>query len=353
MNLFFHHVGQVGARQDFPKTVFEKHSISKLISDGILSDTELIKQLGDKFPDGEFNCWGVPAGASSVIRNLKEGDYVLLVESSRIDGIIPALCPVKIFWRYELRGLSEYLWGDSKFPFIFFFNTIQIELMWIQLIEDLGYKENFSPRGNFYKVGIERLINLGGVGPYINNILNRHSGYRGEDIHVTVVDEDPEDYNLFDLQTEEEKLGALVKAEPILIDNSVSQRLVKLPKRDQAFSMLIKKHYNFQCAVCSQNIKSPLGYPAVHAAHIFPKERYGSDDLRNGICLCFLHHWAFDAGWFNIDDNYKILIRNDIPRTEDYKNIFMWENFKIGLPKNKSVWPHSLFLTASRKLYGF
>jgi putative restriction endonuclease len=28
----------------------------------------------------------------------------------------------------------------------------------------------------------------------------------------------------------------------------------------------------------------------------------------NGLALCKNHHWAFDHGWFGIDDDYRILI---------------------------------------------
>jgi len=353
MDLFFHHVGQIGAKKDFPKTVFSKHAITDLISNGILRDNNLIEQLKNKFSDGKFNCWGVPAGAASVIRNLKEEDYVLLVESSRIDGMIPALCPVKVFWRHELRELSEYLWGDSKFPFIFFFNTIQLDLPWIEFIDNLGYKENFSPRGNFYKISSIRLAKAGGAATYVHNILGRYSNSRREGIPLNAAFDDTTDYNLLDLQLEEENILDLTQREPVLVDSSISKRLVKLPKRDQAFRKLVKQYYNYQCAVCGQNLKSPDGLPAVHAAHIFPKEKLGSDDLRNGICLCFLHHWAFDTGWFSINDDHRIIIRKGIPKNKEYENIFKWENGRINLPKNKKIWPHSVFLNASRRIHGF
>ncbi|MCD6013447.1 MAG: endonuclease [Flavipsychrobacter sp.] len=353
MNLFFHHVGQLGATKDFPKTVFRKHNIDVLVSEGVITDGSLLEELRSKFPTGEFNCWGVPSGASVVIRNLNEGDYVLLVKSSRIDGDIPVLCPVKIFWRAKLETLSEYLWQDSKFPFIFFFNTIDIELMWVQFIEDLGYKNNFSPRGNFYKVDNGRLEKFGGVEPYLQNIINKYSDYRNDNVDLSRLKEDGAEFGLFDLQEEEDRLIALTKSMPNLVDNSLSRRLVSITKRDRAFSILIKRHYNFKCAVCNSSLKSPNEHPAVHAAHIFPKEKMGSDDLRNGICLCLLHHWAFDAGWFSIDDNYYIILHENIPRTEDYKDIYKWENSKINLPKDANVWPHRLFLDASRRNYGF
>ena len=44
----------------------------------------------------------------------------------------------------------------------------------------------------------------------------------------------------------------------------------------------------------------------VEAAHIVPHRASGKDDILNGIALCRLHHWAFDVGWFTLEDNFKI-----------------------------------------------
>jgi putative restriction endonuclease len=51
-----------------------------------------------------------------------------------------------------------------------------------------------------------------------------------------------------------------------------------------------------QCAVCDISIPEVLD-----AAHIVPKEEHGTDDHRNGLVLCSLHHRMFDAGMFRID----------------------------------------------------
>ncbi|RWU10402.1 HNH endonuclease [Pedobacter chitinilyticus] len=353
MNIFFHHVGQDGADRDFPKTIQTKVQLKKLIADKAIKDPELIKKLEQAFPSGEFNCWGVPQGAKSVITNLKNGDYVFLVESSRINGMVSALSPVKLFEKYEMRALSEYLWQDSKFPYIFFFDTVNIELMWIQFLEDMGYKENFSPRGNFYKIDNKRFDKFGGAIEYISNILNSYSRYLGEDTITYILNEDIEEYALLNTQYEEGKLVALAKDAPILKDLFPSKRTVKISSREKAFRILVKKNYDYKCAICDVSLKSPTGIPAIHASHIYPKNQNGNDDLRNGICLCFLHHWAFDSGWLSIDDDYRILIRDYIPKTKEYENIYRFKEKKINLPKDSRFWPHPLFLSASRVFYGF
>ena len=73
MRLFFHHVGQKGADEDFKKTAYNAISIETVESNLVTSDLhwdELLDELRQEFPTGFFNCWDVPAGAKSVIGQL-------------------------------------------------------------------------------------------------------------------------------------------------------------------------------------------------------------------------------------------------------------------------------------------
>ena len=114
--LFFHHVGQTGSA-DFDKTVFKEVETSVLAR---TLDAETLENImvdvENLFPAGRFNCLGVPEGDRSVIRDLTAGDYVLLVQSVRRDGFIPALCPVKLFLRSIQPALSAALWGSERYP---------------------------------------------------------------------------------------------------------------------------------------------------------------------------------------------------------------------------------------------
>lgn len=62
------------------------------------------------------------------------------------------------------------------------------------------------------------------------------------------------------------------------------------------FSFQVFQRYGAQCAACGIGVKEVL-----QAAHLRPKNRNGSDDPRNGLVLCALHHCAFDAGLFAIE----------------------------------------------------
>ena len=91
----------------------------------------------------------------------------------------------------------------------------------------------------------------------------------------------------------------------------------------------------------------------MQSAHIFPKGLDGRDDPRNGLCLCRRHHWALDAGWISIDDDYKILVREDLPDHEDDRFITGYEGERIHLPAVAEAAPDVMYLQEHRKLMGF
>jgi len=155
MRLYFHHVGETGARRDFPRTIWNEiniRTVEESISDDNPYRAPLLRDLNSKFPSGKFNVWGVPQGAATVIRNLCVGDVVLLVETIRLGGCVPALCSVSVFEAQVFPELSKALWTESHFPYIFFFNTERIDLTWEELRRHLGYSDRFDPRGQFYRV---------------------------------------------------------------------------------------------------------------------------------------------------------------------------------------------------------
>lgn len=178
MDLFYHHVGQQGASEDFPKTVFDRIPIEVVESNIpiiIPARDEIVRELKKSFPTGTFNCWGVPAGAQSVIKNLKVGDAVLLIETTAGPGYIPVLGIVKAYWNIELRDLSKALWGNHKFPYVFFFETEQIEYTFLEFLDDVGYKPNFRPSGQFYRLSPDRIATLGGAEKFVDQLRKIHA----------------------------------------------------------------------------------------------------------------------------------------------------------------------------------
>ena len=92
---------------------------------------------------------------------------------------------------------------------------------------------------------------------------------------VDVVDETP-----FHLTGQGSTVSAVIRARP----------------GQARFKFEVFGRYGPSCAVCGLDIEGLLD-----AAHIRDKRFNGSDDPRNGLVLCALHHRAMDRGLFGID----------------------------------------------------
>ncbi|ESP87735.1 restriction endonuclease-like protein [Candidatus Halobonum tyrrellensis G22] len=74
--------------------------------------------------------------------------------------------------------------------------------------------------------------------------------------------------------------------------------------------------------------------------------------MRNGLALCRLHHWAFDAGWIAFSDDHDVLVRH-APERDGYDEFKQLEGSSLNLPEDEELAPDSLFLEKQRKLSGF
>ena len=129
--------------------------------------------------------------------------------------------------------------------------------------------------------------------------------------------------------------------------------------RSRGFRQAVIQAYNFRCAICGLRIKSPdLSFWEVQAAHIVPNSFKGKDDIFNGLALCHLHHWAFDVGWFTLDNDYKLEVSNqyqnipsDMEKIGDYDLIgsLVRRDKPILLPENEKIYPHQKSIQWHRK----
>jgi len=120
--------------------------------------------------------------------------------------------------------------------------------------------------------------------------------------------------------------------------------------RTRSFRLAIIEAYDYRCAFCGMKIFSPDALLwEVEAAHIVPHGANGKDDVWNGVALCRLHHWAFDVGWFAIQENYKIVASqsiNNVPldygRMDEYDFIRkpMQCESRMLLPQDNRMFPH-------------
>lgn len=80
-----------------------------------------------------------------------------------------------------------------------------------------------------------------------------------------------------------------------------------------AFRIKVMRRYGPRCAVCNISVIELLD-----AAHLVPVAEGGTDDPRNGMPLCALHHRALDKGLFSIDPaSYLIVTSPNGPSKTD------------------------------------
>lgn len=133
-----------------------------------------------------------------------------------------------------------------------------------------------------------------------------------------------------------------------------NRKIVKITQeaklRNRAFRQSIIEAYDFKCAVCGMKMYSPNNLQwEVEAAHIVPHSSDGKDDILNGLALCRSHHWAFDVGWFTLEDNFEILASRKIQDLSadfgkmgnyDFMGQLSKKNLTIYLPEKQEIHPH-------------
>lgn len=83
----------------------------------------------------------------------------------------------------------------------------------------------------------------------------------------------------------------------VLFDNRVPKRGMRnVREKPLQFRFKVFQRYGAKCALCGVSVEELL-----EAIHIVPKSKHGTDDPRNGLTLCVLHHKAFDVGLIGIE----------------------------------------------------
>lgn len=273
MQLFFHDVGLKGSERDFPRTIFSEVSVDHILQHvpSTLKD-EVSERLREQFSDGYCNVWGVPAGAKSIIKYLNTNDAMLLIRTTSGSGDLPAICIVKEFWREPMPEVSNFLWESDHYPFIFFFKTQAIELTWDQFKEHVGYKVNFRPSGNVYRVKDAdiKLSAFTGVEGYIDFLI---SGLKVSE-SVLQYQVDVSDY-----------VGEYEEGERKFKEVAYFARNPKLVKDAKYF-------YGYTCQACEFNFEEvygELGKSYIECHHLNPlseRKDYHDSSINDVCVLC-------------------------------------------------------------------
>lgn len=88
--------------------------------------------------------------------------------------------------------------------------------------------------------------------------------------------------------------------------NDSATQMVARPVRDAAFRIIVRRSYDYTCAICRSRLITPSGHILVEGAHIVPRSTSHNDDPRNGLALCKTHHWLFDQHMISVAPDYRI-----------------------------------------------
>jgi putative restriction endonuclease len=114
----------------------------------------------------------------------------------------------------------------------------------------------------------------------------------------------------------------------------------KIIVREAVFSRVVCSVYHYHCAFCGLQALNSLNQTIVDGVHIKPFTIFYNDRIDNGISLCKNHRWAFENGWFTVDENYKIIISNDLwVKSPYFKSMLDFHGKRILLPTQEQYYP--------------
>lgn len=110
--------------------------------------------------------------------------------------------------------------------------------------------------------------------------------------------------------------------------------------RDQGFRRAVVTTYDHRCALCGVRIVTPEGHTVVDAAHIVPWSVQRNDDIRNGMALCKICHWAFDEGMMGVSKDYNIITSRQIAAYSNVPGFLLTLSGRgIIFPADRDLWP--------------
>ncbi len=131
--------------------------------------------------------------------------------------------------------------------------------------------------------------------------------------------------------------------EEILAGPSETTRLVKVRLHRRFFRESVLASYGSTCCVCSNPVPELLT-----AGHIVPWS--AREDLRanprNGLCLCCLHHSAFDCGLWTVNELYEVQLSSELegylPNKTLESSFVLYSGTMIRMPDKFSPEQHFL-----------
>jgi putative restriction endonuclease len=135
-------------------------------------------------------------------------------------------------------------------------------------------------------------------------------------------------------------LESEILSEAAITDTAPKKRTREYLPRDSFFRESVISVYNCKCAFCGLKVNKKINQNLVDGAHIKPFSLFFDNRVNNGISLCKNHHWAFDYGWFTLDEKYKIVVSHDLEEESPHaKPIKEFHGEKLLLPDEEECFP--------------
>jgi hypothetical protein len=261
MSIYFQHVGERGGLRDFPKTIgtlaegvrlFQLADFPEMQSE---FEDRLTSVIEHEYPNG-FQVWGIPSGARGALKNLRVGDWLLLLMADGPGGEFYYGGKVIFRPKREQFEVSLRLWGEARFPLVVFLDGTLTNFPWEQFRSSFGYKSNWRLAGNTYRLTEARISES----PYATeeDVVRAVLGITAQ------ASEAPRPFT--DLLDQVELMLSLEG------QRSLREHLVK--ERDPALIRAFKKKLkDMRCAVCSFDFEKAygaIGRGFIEAHHIDP-----------------------------------------------------------------------------------
>lgn len=103
------------------------------------------------------------------------------------------------------------------------------------------------------------------------------------------------------------------------VETTTSKRV----KRDPTFRPRVLVAYEYRCAICGLDSRLNDSVIGLEAAHVRWVTHKGPSTINNGLCLCVLHHKAFDKGAIGLSENLKVIVSQHVHGGEQVKALFL------------------------------
>ena len=111
--------------------------------------------------------------------------------------------------------------------------------------------------------------------------------------------------------------------------------------RDARFREAVLTAYGYRCAVCGLGLRLGPQSVGLDAAHIRWRAAGGPDEVRNGLCLCVLHHKLFDLGAFTVAaDSGVVRVSDRVNGDGADTALLAHEGKPVGRPRRADAHPH-------------